>query len=184
MEFKAKVLGVEAVLDGIVIIVQQEKIKIPVAEEQNTDEALVAKKIMRGMTIIGFPVDAMECQRNSGLKTPIWLTTEDYENMGKPTVGDTLQFRMDKLQEEEWKTSKPLTPVPPENLVLFMMKQLQVHSNLPELNPPVEKAVLIQEVIKHYKFTEEEIEKALHKLLRDGTLYEPKENCLKITSPE
>lgn len=177
MEFKAKVLGVEAVLDGIVIIVQQEKIKIPVAEEQNTDEALVAKKIMRGMTIIGFPVDAMECQRNSGLKTPIWLSTEDYENMGKPTVGDTLQFRMEKLQEEEWKTSKPLTPVPPEILVLFMMKQLQRKFDA----PPVEKAVLIQEVIKHYKFTEEEIEKALKKLLRDGTLYEPQENCLKIT---
>lgn len=99
MEFKGKVLGVETAFEGVVIIIQQEKMEIPVAKEpENTDEALFAKRIKRSMKMVGIPVD--ECPAKSGFKTPIWVTMEDYESMGKPTIGDVLQFRLDKVKEE------------------------------------------------------------------------------------
>lgn len=175
MEFKAKVRGVESAFEGIIIIVEQEKMEIPVAEEpQNTDEMIIAKKIKRSMKMLGMPVET--CQAKGGFKTPFWIPEEDYEDMGKPTVGDILQFRVEKVKEEEWKISKPITPLPLENLVMFTMKRLEKQTVTGE----VEKTVLIQDLTRR-KFAEQEIEKAVTKLLRVGLLYEPKENCLKVT---
>lgn len=179
MEFKGKVLGVETAFDGVVIIVQQERMEIPIAKElENTDEMLIAKKIRRSMKMIGIPVDVMECQARSGFKTPVWVTFEDYEEMGKPTIGDTLQFRVEKFQEPEMKIGKPITPVPHEKYVMFTMKKMQGKGLDP---PPVERIKLKEELSKRFKLTAEEIEKAVTNLLKEGTLYEPKENFLKVT---
>lgn len=93
MELTAKILGVEAVCDGIIIVIQQNKMQIPVAPEPETDESIMVRKMARSLQGIGIHMDALpRMQCNSGFKTGIWVTQEDYEEMGKPTVGDTLKF--------------------------------------------------------------------------------------------
>lgn len=181
MDFKGKILAVETAFEGVVLVVQQERIEIPFAKEpENTDEAILAKKIKRSMKMVGFPIEAMVCEAKSGLKTPIWLTMEDYEDMGKPTVGDRLQFRVEKFIEPETKVSKPLTPFPLEKIVMFTVNRLYTKG----LDPSgVEKTVLMQELRSHNKkLSEEEIEKAVANLIREGILFEPKENYLKVVS--
>lgn len=174
VELKGKILGVEEGFEGIVIIIQQEKMKIPVAEDNlDSDEALIVKKISRSMKMIGIPFDAMRQERERGFKTCIWMPVEDYESLGKPTVGDMLQFNVEIFKDAELKPSKPITPIPIETIVLQAVRRLQNTTG-------VLKFELIHDLIAR-KYTEQEIEKALYKLLRDGTIYEPKENYLKVT---
>lgn len=92
MELKAKVVAVEQVHDGVIVVIQQDKLKIPVAEEpSNTDEARFVKNLTRSLKVAGFPVQLqLPCEQ--GFKTGFWLPMEDYETLGKPTIGDTLIF--------------------------------------------------------------------------------------------
>lgn len=102
MELKAKIIGVEQAFGGIIVVIEQEKMKLPIAEEQfeNTDEAIIAKKMARSFKMIGFNVDNMmrPCEER-GFRTGFWMAVEEYEEIGKPTVGDLLVMVV-KLEEK------------------------------------------------------------------------------------
>lgn len=95
-----RVVGVEAVRDGVIIILVQDKQQVPIAPELESDETKVIKKMRAGMMAIGIDLSqvTMPCNPDTAksFRTGIWVTNEDYESMGKPTVGDVLRFAVEK----------------------------------------------------------------------------------------
>lgn len=85
-------MGVELVNDGLIIVIQQERMKIPVADDAPSDEAVFIKKLTRSMKMAGIPMQFMNAPCEHGFRTGFWLPMEDYEQLGKPTVGDLLVF--------------------------------------------------------------------------------------------
>lgn len=90
MQVKAKIIGVEEAMGGVVVVIQQEKMKIPVAEDDNTDEAIFAKKFARSLKGIGLNIDMMRPCEDRGFRTGFWMQMEEYEELGKPTIGDII----------------------------------------------------------------------------------------------
>lgn len=176
VELKAKIIGVESGFEGIILVIQQEKMKIPVAEDydSNSDEAIIAKKLARSMKMVGINLN-MGCQERGGFRTGFWMSTEDYEQMGKPTVGDMIRLNVEKLDEEQ-KISKPRTPFPNDKMVLANLKRLAKHFD----NDSVPKEQLIREIKARGRLSQEDIDKAIVKLLREGTIYEPNPTDLKV----
>lgn len=107
MELSIRVEGVQQVRDGVIIMLVQDKLQVPVAEDsEDTDEARVFKKMRQGLKQMGFNIDVMQmpmpCNPNTAktFRTAIWVTAEDYEKMGKPTVGDMLKCKIEKVEDE------------------------------------------------------------------------------------
>lgn len=92
------IVGVEEVRDGVIIVLQQEKMQIPEAQDPLTDEAKMFKKIAKGMQQVGLNLEMMPpCPNNpKNFRTGLWFTMEDYEAMGKPTVGEMLELNAEK----------------------------------------------------------------------------------------
>lgn len=99
MQLKAKIIAVEEAMGGVIVVIQQEKMRIPVAEDDNTsDEAIFAKKFARSMKGIGLNIEMMRPCEDSGFRTGFWMQMEEYEELGKPTIGDIMVF-MVKLEK-------------------------------------------------------------------------------------
>lgn len=173
MELKGEILGVDSAFNGVVIIIKQDYMHIPIAEEIDSDEMRFAKRIKNNLKMIGLPIEEFEPKK--GFKTGFWMTEEDYEALGKPTVHDMLKINIEKFKEPETEITKVTTPIPPEKHVMFVMKQLHGEEF------PVEKTLLVQEVSRRFHVTAEGVEKSVRELLRQGLLYEPIENHLKVT---
>lgn len=103
---KLAIAAVEKAPDGIIIVVIQEKMQVPVAEpDQNSDEMRMFKKMQAGLRTMGFAInmdEAMQgCPNNPrSFRTGFWMSVEDYEQLGRPTVGDFLAFNLTKEQSE------------------------------------------------------------------------------------
>lgn len=148
----------------MVIVIQQEKMQIPIAED------LKPQSVEKMMKMV---FNEMQ-QRTKSFRTGFWVSIEDYEQMGKPTVGDMIKIQIEKIAEPEWKVSKPKTPFPFEQVVLFEMKQLGGDTLL------VEKQKLIDILLAKTKFPQKDIERTIKRMLRLGALEEPKENYLSV----
>lgn len=98
MQLTSTVIGVEKANDGVIIVIQQDKQKLPIAEEPECDEERMAKKMFRSLRNMGLPVELMRGEER-GFRTGFWVPTEEYDQMGKPTVGDVLRFSIEKLEE-------------------------------------------------------------------------------------
>lgn len=102
---KLRVSSVHGVNDGVIIELVQEKMQVPVAQENTqTDEARILKKLQQGMKSMGIVIDMreyMDQQPNTPqrFRTGLWFSLEDYADMGKPTVGDVLKFSVTKEEE-------------------------------------------------------------------------------------
>lgn len=91
-----RVGGVEAVPDGVLVMMIIDKPHMPVAENFASDEARVVKKMANTLQSMGFvldpPPDCMMPNTPKAFRTGLWFTIEDYEKLGRPTVGDTLEL--------------------------------------------------------------------------------------------
>lgn len=87
----AKIIGVEQAQGGVVIILVQEKMKIPIAEEIQSDELMVAKKMKHALRVVGLNLEMPTCMDGS-FRTGLWFPMEEYEALGKPTIGDVLHL--------------------------------------------------------------------------------------------
>lgn len=99
-----RVAAVDSVRDGVIVVLVQDKMQIPVAEDPLSDDVRVFKKMAKGLKAMGIGIDFTEYPQSpntsTSFRTGLWVTMEDYEAMGKPTVGDTLSFNIEKLKEE------------------------------------------------------------------------------------
>ena len=177
-ELILRVAGIQSVRDGVVILLIQDKMQVPLAEEPPSDETKMVKKIVKGFASMGFAIDEMfPCPPSPNtprsFNTAIWVTMEDYERMGKPTVGDSLSFNVEKIVEKlpVLRDTKKSTRV---KTVLSMIEKLAKEDRF------IEKKVLVEKLVKK-KFSREEIERILLALLHEGIIYQPNEHSLSVT---
>jgi DNA replicative helicase MCM subunit Mcm2 (Cdc46/Mcm family) len=72
-------------------------------------------------------------------------------------------------------TGKPKSVRDKMQVVLSALMQMEKETGI------VEKTVLVSELENKYKVPRPETERILGQLLREGTIYEPREGCLKKT---
>jgi replicative DNA helicase Mcm len=72
-------------------------------------------------------------------------------------------------------TGKPKSVRDKMQVVLSALMQMEKETGI------VEKTVLVSELENRYKVPRAETERILGQLLREGTIYEPREGCLKKT---
>jgi replicative DNA helicase Mcm len=72
-------------------------------------------------------------------------------------------------------TGKPKSVRDKMQVVLSALMQMEKQTGM------VEKDVLVSELESKYKVPRSETERILGQLLREGTIYEPREGCLKKT---
>ncbi|HJW65997.1 MAG TPA: Minichromosome maintenance protein MCM, partial [Candidatus Bathyarchaeia archaeon] len=72
-------------------------------------------------------------------------------------------------------TGKPKSVRDKMQVVLSALMQMEKETGI------VEKTVLVSELENKYKVPRAETERILGQLLREGTIYEPREGCLKKT---
>lgn len=109
---KLAIAAVEQAPDGIIIVLVQEKMQLPIAEpDMNSDEARMIKKMTTGFRMMGIQVAPMGhdpfCPNNPQFKTGFWMSEEDFEQLGKPTVGDILTFNLELMREPIQAKTKP-----------------------------------------------------------------------------
>lgn len=96
MELKAKIIAVQTAMEGVVVVIQQDRPTIPIADNAPpSDETIVVRKMMSAMRGAGINIEPMmHSPSDVGFRTGFWMPLEDYEQMGKPSIGDVIVFAL------------------------------------------------------------------------------------------